>query len=216
MKEIMLIGFGGHARGVIDSIEAAGEYHITGFLETPNRQELSYRNYKVVGTDEDMKKYYDAGIRHAFITVGFMGNSPLRRRLYKALKETGYILPVITDKSAAIAADVWLAEGCYVGKNAIVNANASVGKMCIINSGAIVEHDCMVGDFSHVAVGAVLCGEAAVGNDSLIGANATVLQGVSIGNHSIVGAGSIITRAVEHNCVIHNKVSMSYQLRKGS
>ena len=34
MKEkIVLIGFGGHAKSVIDSIEASGEYKIAGYTD---------------------------------------------------------------------------------------------------------------------------------------------------------------------------------------
>lgn len=214
MEDILLIGFGGHAKSVIDSIEEMGKYHIVGFLETSHRQDVSYRGYEVIGLDEDMGRLYAAGIRQAFITIGFMGNSVLRQKIYGNLKTVGYTLPVIMDEKAVIATDVRLDEGCYVGKNAVINANASVGKMCIINSGAIVEHDCIVGDFTHIAVGAVLCGEVEVSDNSLIGANATVLQGVSIGSNSVVGAGSIIPKGVGNDCIIHNKISMVCRKRE--
>lgn len=215
MKEILLIGFGGHAKSVIDSIEATGEYHIAGFLETSQKQDISYQDYKVIGLDKDMKKYYDAGIRHAFITIGFMGNALLRQRLYGELKKIGYILPIIIDKSAAISANIRLGEGCYVGKKAVINSNASVGKMCIINSGSIVEHDCIVGDFTHVAVGASLCGESTIADNSFIGANAVILQGVNIGSNSVIGAGSIITKAVGNDCIVHNKIYMECRKLEG-
>lgn len=214
MKDILLIGFGGHAKSVIDSIESIGEYHIIGFLETPQRQDILYKSYQVIGIDDDLQKFYDDGIRHAFITIGYMGQSSLRLKLFEKLTKIGYAVPAIIDKSAIVAADVHFSEGCYVGKGTVINANSFIGKMCIINSGSLIEHDCSIGNFTHVSVGAVLCGGVSVLNHSFIGANATILQGISIGSHSIVGAGSIITKAVEGNCVIHNKISMSCQLRK--
>lgn len=33
MEEIILLGMGGHAHSVVDSIEREGRYHIAGFLD---------------------------------------------------------------------------------------------------------------------------------------------------------------------------------------
>ena len=44
MNDIILAGFGGHAKGVIDSIEKSGLFHITGYTDPEFRGE--YRGYK--------------------------------------------------------------------------------------------------------------------------------------------------------------------------
>lgn len=33
MEDIILLGIGGHAHSVVDSVECAGQYHIVGFLD---------------------------------------------------------------------------------------------------------------------------------------------------------------------------------------
>lgn len=199
VKDIVLIGYGGHAKSIIDTLEKQKQYQIVGYVDSMDVSE--YRGYRRVGEDEDLEKIYMSGIHNAVIAVGFMGKSQIRNRLYEQMKKIGYKFPVIIDDSAVIASDAVLCEGTYVGKRAVINADANIGKMCIINTGAIVEHECHIGDFSHIAVGAVLCGRCSVGENTLIGANATVIQERSIGDNVIVGAGCTIKSNVDSQCI---------------
>ena len=197
MENIILLGAGGHAHSVVDTIEQGCKYNIVGFLDTEEMQGKYYRDYPVLDTDEAIKRYYDEGIRNAFITIGFMGHGDTRNRLYNQLKNIGYTVPNIIDNTAVVSKNAVLGDGIFIGKNVIINANARIGSMCIINTGAVVEHDCVIGEFSHIAVGSVLCGGVSVGSRTLIGANATVIQERTIGLGCIIGAGVTINRDVE-------------------
>lgn len=195
MEDIILLGLGGHAKSVIDCIERQGKYRIAGFLDKEERGKVCYRGYEVIGNDDDLSKFYHQGIQNAFVTVGFLGRSTVRNRLYDRLKEIGYRLPVIIDPSAVVAGDVELGEGTFIGKLAMVNADAKIGSMCIINSGALIEHECRVGDFSHISVGTVLCGGVAVGKNTFVGAGSTLIQGVAVGDECIVAAGITLRKS---------------------
>lgn len=200
MKKIILVGFGGHAKSVIDSIEKSQEYEIIGYTDVEPDKE--YKGYQYLGDDEVLREYYDRGVHYAFIAVGYMGKGDLRPRLYEKVKKIGYVIPSVIDSSAQLAADVRIDEGCFVGKRAVINANASIEKLCIINTGAIVEHDCSVGEFTHISVGSILCGNVKVGNGSFIGANATVIQSRAIGNDCIVGAGVVVRNNIKDGMLI--------------
>ena len=202
MENIILLGLGGHAHSVVDSIEQAGKYNIIGFLETREMQGKRFRDYQVLGVDDNIQEYFDKGIRNAFITIGFLGYGNIRNQLYKQLKDIGYAVPNIIDRTAVVSKKIELEDGIFIGKNAIINANVKIGEMCIINTGAIVEHDCEIGRFSHIPVGSVLCGGVLVGEQTLIGANATVIQEKRIGNCCIIGAGSTIRKNVEKNSMV--------------
>lgn len=196
MDDIILIGLGGHAKSVVDSIEGQGLYRIAGFTERAGFAGQAYKNYRVIGTDADLPALYDQGIRHAFITVGYMGRPEVRRKLYEEIKSIGFAVPNIIDATAVLAEDVKLGEGIFVGKRAVVNANASVGDMCIINTAAVIEHDCVIGGFSHVAVGAVLCGGCRTGVGVFVGANATVVQQQEIADNSFIKAGQVVAASM--------------------
>lgn len=206
MEDIILLGLGGHAKSVVDSIEQGGKYNIVGFLDTEGMQGKQYRDYRVIGTDDEMQGYFNSGIRNAFVTIGFMGYGQVRNRLYDRLKEIGYAVPNIVDRTAAVSENARFADGIFVGKRAVVNGSAQIGNMCIINTGAIVEHDCHIEGFSHLAVGSVLCGEVLVGEQTLIGANATVIQQEKIGKNCIIGAGVVVRKNICDNIVYDGRM----------
>lgn len=213
MEDIILLGIGGHAHSVVDSIEHTGKYNIIGFLDKEEMQGKRFEDYRVLDTDGALRKYYDKGVRSAFITIGFMGYGDIRNRLYRQLKDIGYIIPNIIDSTAIISKHTKLGDGIFVGKKAVINSNSQIGSMSIINTGAIVEHDCTVGEFSHISVGSVLCGGVSVGTQTLVGANATVIQERRIGSYSIVGAGLTIRRDVEDYNIVYNRTNVQSQKR---
>ncbi len=201
MKKIVLIGYGGHAESIIDSIKQAGVYEIVGYTDLKKADFET--DYPYLGNDDVLADVYSKGVDSAAICIGYLGQSDIRDRLYEKVKRIGFRLPCIVDKTAALAADVLIEDGSYVGKGAIVNSKSKIGKMCIVNSGAVVEHGNRVGDFSHVSVGAVLCGNVMVGDHVFVGANATVVQGVNIQAYSSIGAGTIVLKDVPDNTKVY-------------
>ena len=202
MEEIVLVGYGGHARSVADCIERQNKYRIVGYTDVEQRNS----RYQYLGTDTVLKDWYEQGIKNAAVGIGYMGKGTLRERLYESLRAIGYELPVIADPSAVISDHVQIGEGTFIGKGAVVNAEARIGKMAIINSMALVEHDCIVEDYAHVAVSGVLCGQVKVGKAAFIGANATILQCMEIPSKVTIPAGEVVRRnyrmEVKKNCKI--------------
>lgn len=190
MEDIVLVGFGGHARSVADCIERQANYHIVGYTDFQKSE--TDNGYAYLGTDDELIKIYEEGTHSAIVTLGQIGTDRVRHKLYSLLKEIGYNLPVIVDPSAIISNNVTIGEGTFIGKNVIINSNTYIGKMNIINTGVLLEHDNVVGDFCHIAVRAVCSGTVTIGNNSFVGANSTIIHGICIGEESIVGAGATV------------------------
>lgn len=188
MEEIVIVGFGGHAKSIADCIERRGKYKIVGYTDFDEH----ISKYKYLGTDDNLQSIFDSGVKNAVIGVGYFGKGELRCKLYNNLKRIGFELPVIIDPSAIVSETATVGEGTYIGKNVVINVGANVGKMTIINTMALVEHECVIGDYAHIAVAAVLCGQVKVGEASFIGANATVIQCMEIADHKIVPAGATV------------------------
>ncbi len=199
MEDILLIGFGGHCKSIIDSIENGGIYNIYGIIDIKEKIGQAYKNYKVIGSDEDLESFYNKGIKNIFICIGYLGNSNVRNILYKKVKNIGFNVVNVIDKTAILPNNIKLKEGIFIGKNAIINADCKIDNMAIINTGAIIEHESYVGAFSHISIGAILCGNVTVCDNVFVGANATVIQGVTIGKNSIIGANSTVIKDVLEN-----------------
>lgn len=188
MEEIILVGFGGHARSVADCIEREGKYKIIGYTDF----EQYDSKYKYLGTDDILQEYFERGIKNVALCVGYLGKGEVRQKIYTKLKDIGFSFPIIVDPSAIISDSAKIDEGTFVGKNVVINAEAKIGKMTIINTMVVIEHECVVGEFVHVAVGAVLCGQVEVGRAAFVGANSTIIQCRKIQENQIVPAGTVI------------------------
>lgn len=194
---MILIGAGGHAKSIIDSVLQKKELDIIGILDDQSKVGKLLMGIPIIGTDDCMEELYHKGVRQAFIAVGSVGNTKVRKRIYERLCQIGYSFPNIIDETAVLAQNVELETGNFIGKRAVVNASCRIGNQTIINSGAIIEHDCLIEDFVHISPGAVICGNVAIGRESHIGANSVVIQGRKIGRGTLIGAGSVVVNEIE-------------------
>lgn len=192
MLDILLIGGGGHCESVIDTLKKSNKYNIVGILDTADKVGMKIDSVEVVGVDDDLQKFYDSGIKHVFITLGSVGDTSLRVRLFNKARSIGYDFPVVVDPSAIISDSSVIKDGSYIGKGAVVNSRANIGECCIINSGSIVEHGSMIHDFCHISPGATISGNVTIGAYTHIGTNATIIQNMVVGADTIIGAGSVV------------------------
>ena len=194
-NKLVLIGGGGHCTSVIDTLFTSTEYEEIVITDKENvgKELLSV---PIVGTDACLAELLRNGFTDAFITLGSIGDTQCRRKIYTLLKKIGFNIPNIIDKTASVSKSADLGEGIFIGKHAVVNSLSSVGNNSIINTAAVIEHECILGEFVHIAPHAVLCGNTTVGDGSHIGAGATVRQQITIGKNTVIGAGSVVVKNI--------------------
>ena len=197
---LLIVGAGGHCESVLDAIPRNAYGNIT-LSDLPLRVGQCVMGIPITATDDDWEHIYNAGIRHAFIAVGSVGDPSKRIRIHQRLKQIGFLLPVIVDPTAVISESAVLAPGIFVGKKAVINAQASIGECTIINTAAVIEHDCVLGEFVHVTPGACLAGNVEVGPKAHIGIGAVVVEGVTIGTEAVLGAGAVATQNIPAGCI---------------
>ena len=190
---IVGIGAGGHARVLLETLQARGDVEVIGLLDAdPAMKGESVLGVRVLGSDDLLSGLRRDGVTHAFIGVGGTGDNKPRRRLFELAHRSGLELLSVVHPSAVMSPSAAVGEGTCVCAGAIVAAGARLGRNVIVNTGAIVEHDCVIGDHAHVASGAVLAGGVVVGDGAHIGAGASVKQGVHIGEDAVVALGAAV------------------------
>ncbi len=195
-RKLLLIGGGGHCHSVLDSVVSLHIYDEIGIIDIVGNP---YLGIPVIGTDDDVPRLFCEGWKEAFVTVGSVGDTSIRRKLFKMIKNIGLSCPNIIDPTAVVGKGVKIGEGTFIGKRAVINSGSVIGEGVIINTGAIIEHDCIIGAFSHISPGAVLCGQVNIGDDSHIGAGSIVRQLIKVGNNTLIGAGSVIVKDIPDN-----------------
>ena len=192
MKDkIVIVGGGGHAKVIINTLKKLENYEILGYTDIINKGLLL--GVKYLGNDEVLS---DIIKEHknckAAIGIGGVTISYSRQEIYTMSKEIGYELPVIISNNAIVNEEVSIGEGTVILEKAMINVSSTIDRCVIISTSAIVEHDCKVGNFVHLAVGAIIGGEVEVEANSIIGVGAKVIQGRRIGINCVIGAGSIV------------------------
>lgn len=180
MKNVIIIGAGGHGRTIAEIVEAAGDRFL-GFLDDASGGE------RVLGPVSDYAKY-DAEF------VAAIGNAAVRERIAGELDCRWY---TAVHPGAVISPSAEIGEGSVVMANAVVGTGARVGRHCIVNTGAVVEHDNVLEDFVHISVGAKLGGTVSVGKSTWVGIGATVINNVEICGGCMIGAGAVVVKNID-------------------
>lgn len=196
-NRLLLIGGGGHCRSILDVLLHLNIYTKIGIVDCDKT--ITYEKVSVVGVDDELPKLYSEGWENAFISLGSVGPTDKRSRMFSILKQIGFNIPNVVDPSAIIADNVVIKEGVFVGKGVVINTGVMIDDGVIINTSAVVEHDCKVGRFAHISIAAILCGQVCVGANTHVGANSVVKQSTVIGKNSLIGIGSVVVRDIPDN-----------------
>ena len=112
MKDIILIGGGGHCISCIDTIEETGLYKIKGILDLPHMLGEKILNYPVIGTDDDIEKFANENTFFC-ITIGQVeAGETLRKKIFLNALALGASFPAI------------ISPHSYVSKHAVVGVEA--------------------------------------------------------------------------------------------
>ncbi|MDR1475042.1 MAG: hypothetical protein LBI30_00765 [Holosporales bacterium] len=194
MRDLVLIGGGGHCRSCIDVIELENKFRILGVLDDNLRVGVPIGRYSVIGNDSDAEKIAEkqgGGGICFLVTVGFLKTLETRKNIFERFKNKVNMATVISPL-AYVSKYASVGRGTIVLHHAMINFGAKVGENCIINSKALIEHDAIVEDHCHVSTAVVINGSVKIGHSSFVGSNSTVVQCMEIANSSFIKANRIV------------------------
>ncbi len=192
MKNIALIGAGGHAKSCIDIIEDTSRFKIKYLLEKKLSNKKS--RYKKIEYTKNNLIRINKRIKLAFIAFGQIKKKYHRQKVYEELKKIGFKFPVIISNKSIVSKTARVLDGSIVMHRSVVNADVNIGYNNIINTGSIIEHDVTIGNHNHIAPGAIINGGVKIGNNCFIGSGSIIRQGITIKNNSFIQAGKIVLK----------------------
>lgn len=198
MRELRIIGAGGHGRVVADFAEAVGRWSAIRFLDDRFPAGGRVDGWQVLG---DLASLGPARNDESEYLVA-IGDNRARESLCGRIVGEGRRLATLIHPTAVVSPRARIDAGTVVFAGAVVNIGAVVEQGVILNTGCRVEHDCHVGAFSHLAPGALLAGEIHVGERVWVGIGACVRNGIRIGSDALIGAGAAVIRDVEAGATI--------------
>ena len=195
MERLIIIGAGGYAKSVLDSIDYYN-YEVEGFIDE-FKNEDSHLGHPILAKSID--SICDKDKFFYFIAIG---NNFYRKRWFDILERKQLRIINVVDRSAIVSQRAMLGKGCFVGKMAIVNSMSKVSDNCIVNSKALIEHGCTLKKHANISTNAVINGDVVVGEGSFLGSCSVTKGQVSIGSWSIVGAGAVVVNNIPDEKIV--------------
>jgi sugar O-acyltransferase (sialic acid O-acetyltransferase NeuD family) len=191
VKDLVIVGCGGHGRELFDTVIAANRveptWRVLGFVDdAPSQPERLQRlGADLLGPVEwllDHPGAYALGI----------GTSAVRARLVERFDDAGLEPTTVVHPGAHIGSDVRLAPGVVVYDRCTVTTNVEVGRHTHLNVACAVQHDSTIGEFVQLSPGVLVNGDCTVGDRTSLGTGAIVTRGRSVGAGARIGAGAVV------------------------
>ena len=189
MKDLIIIGAGGHGRVIADIAQKSGKYKTISFLDDGDAKETM--GLPIIGRSSDVEKYVNTA--DIFVAIG---NSVVRGEFIERLLAMGANVPTLIHPSAIIGACVEIGAGTAIMAGAVINPCSKLGKGVILNTCSSIDHDCIIGDYCHIAVGVHVAGTVTLGDKVWLGAGATIKNNVSICADCVIGAGAVVVKDI--------------------
>ncbi len=195
MRELVIVGAGGHGRELLDVVEAVNRVSPTwaflGFLDDGpvDEERLARRGARHLGAVSELSAIdtdYVVGI----------GDSTVRERIAAFARELGRDAAVLVHPAASVGGDTVLSPGTVLCAGARVTTNVRLGQHVHLNVNAVVSHEGRVGDFVTLSPGVLVNGTVALHDHVFLGTGAVVTPGLTIGAGTWVGAGAVVVTSL--------------------
>lgn len=191
MKDLVIVGSGGHGRELLDTVlalnSAQAAWNVLGFVDDDPRhpERLERLGLAVLGD-------VDWLVRNPCTYALGIGTSSVREALSARLDAAGMEPATLVHPSAHVGPDVRLGQGVVVYDRCTITTNVSIGAHTHLNVGCAVQHDSVVGDFVQFSPGVLVNGDCALGDRVFLGTGAIVTRGNRVGDDAVVGAGAVV------------------------
>lgn len=199
-RPVVIIGAGGHAREVLDVVEACREdgqaVEPVGFLVDPEFQadQRELRGLPILGGLEWLEE--NSASAEVIVAVGA---PELRFRLAKRARAYGARFTTAIHPAATLTRRVTIGEGSVIMAGCRLTTDLRLGRHVHLLLNSTLAHDVTLEDFVSVFAGANISGSVYLGEGALVGAGAVLVEKTRVGAWSRIGAGSTVLGPVGAN-----------------
>lgn len=203
MQQTVIVGAGGHAREILDVIDAINAceptFDVLGYVVDPSwaRPGEMVSDHPVLGPIEWL-----AGRSSQVRAICAVGAPPLRRRLVEEVEQRGIRFFNAIHPDAKLTRWVTLGEGVVITAGCVLTNRIQLGNHVHINIGCTISHDTVCEDFVTLAPGVNCAGTVALREGCDVGVGASIIKKIEVGAWSVVGAGAVVIRNVPANSTV--------------
>ena len=195
MKDLVLIGFGGFGREVVEFIKLINEkeptWNFLGFVDD-NENASTVEGYHIIGGLNDL--YMMADRVYTCIAIA---NIEARKRIAAECEKHGVRFATIISPDVKLRGELHtIGAGTIIATGCELAINSHIGMQCILNTGVALGHDTVVGDFVDMMPYTAAMGDVNIGDECYFGVRATVINGITIAPHSKIGACACVIKNI--------------------
>jgi sugar O-acyltransferase (sialic acid O-acetyltransferase NeuD family) len=202
-QQIVFRGGTGQAKMLRESLE--NKIKLIAIFEQSKDIKSPFNDIDIYYGDDGFNTWYKQFFieNETYFAVAIGGNNGKDRvKIHEHLMSYGLKPFSIIDKSAYLASNCKLGDGCQILPQSAICTEVELGIQTIINTGATVDHECKLGKGVHICPGAHLAGLVTVDDYATIYTGVTILPRVTIGEGAIIGAGAVVIKDVKPYTVV--------------
>jgi len=192
MKRLIIIGGGGHARELLDIVDAVNRvstvYDFLGFAADVyyDEEEVAARGAKYLGEVASALAATDAEY-----AIG-IGSAEARHTIDALAISSGRKAATLIHPDSTQGFGVELGAGCVIAAGARLTTHISLGRHVHLNVNSTVSHDVRIGDYVTLSPGVNVSGRVTIGQETTLGVGSRVIERLTIGERTMVGAGATV------------------------
>jgi sugar O-acyltransferase (sialic acid O-acetyltransferase NeuD family) len=176
--------------------EEGNEFEILGFVDDNlANKSRDLLGLPFLGSFDILEKFRE----DVFVFNSISRDVLVKKDSTERLLKLGAIFSTSIHRTALVAPNCHISQGCIVGPYVILENNCVLNKYVTVNSQSIIAHDSKIGLMTIINYGSILCGSTTVGDHVYIGSRSVIHPDVTIGNGSVIGACSNIVHSIDDN-----------------
>jgi sugar O-acyltransferase (sialic acid O-acetyltransferase NeuD family) len=198
LEKVVILGarIDGHAKVVLEIIQAEGKYEVVGFIDDNlYGKNIAIRNIPIIGTTAHLVEL--KGKLGIYGAIAAVGNNIQRRDLGAKIVDSGLALINAIHPTVHIDSDVIIGSGNCFCQGVIIVTGTKIGNCVNIHTAASVDHDNIIEDGANLGPGVHTAGRVTICRDAFLGTGTVVIPDGFVGEGAITGAGTVVIRPVE-------------------
>lgn len=214
MKKVIMLGGGGFAREVLDTIDVINTHTADaispiGYVYDDGSKEVGklIHGIPVLG---DLSYLKNVDLNEVLL-VAAVGRPVWRRKMVEEAKKMGGKFMSIIHPTVTLSKWAKMGEGAIMQRFCGIMPDIVIGDFFASNAFVGIGHDTIIGDYVHINPFVSIAGGTVIGNNVFIGVKATILT-AKIGDGAVIGANALVTKDVPPNMMAKGIPAKYYEM----
>lgn len=200
MKDLYILGAGGHAKEVYFLADRIGKWNIKGMLDIKAAEPVIIASKEVPVFPESILDEMDS--ENVCLVIGIAGSVKILKKMVILYRERFEFPNLIDPSVVSCLENIKMGVGNVIAPNNTITTALQIGSFNVFNIGGVVHHDVVIGDYNIFGPSVNISGGVQIGDCNYFGVKSTVLQYLKLGDNNLIGAASLVTKDLESNLTV--------------